>query len=290
MPPAGVPGMPAAGVPGIPTAGVPGMPAAGVPGIPTAGVPSMPTENPASSPSSTGTSTAQQQLMQQMLQMFAGGGGGSATVRVPPERQRLSQNAGRIIQFLFLSLPRPQTRPRPQRCGSSPSWISSTPWASSTARPTCRPSSPPEETSMPLSRDCWAHSPLKDIQYSLTHTHTRIHTRPTRTHSHSFTENQEKSKCIVPNFTEEFRAGSGPSPSSFSVLRSFFFSSSPYFPLLFFFFFLPPSTSEQISVVERCRRAGLNHPHLPASVPPQRGARTPGCVFNLRFLHIKSRA
>ncbi|XP_041868108.1 ubiquilin-4 isoform X1 [Melanotaenia boesemani] len=57
----------------------------GIPGIPTGG--GMPTENPASSPSSAGTNTAQQQLMQQMLQMFAGGGGGgSATTQTPEVR------------------------------------------------------------------------------------------------------------------------------------------------------------------------------------------------------------
>lgn len=90
MPTGGVPGMPTGGVPGMPTGGgvpgmptgggVPGMPTGGVPGMPTGGVPGMPTENPASSPSSAGTNTAQQQLMQQMLQMFAGGAGGNASV------------------------------------------------------------------------------------------------------------------------------------------------------------------------------------------------------------------
>lgn len=67
-------------------------------------------------------------------------------------------------------------RPRPLRCGSSPSWTNLTPWASSTARPTCRPSLLLGETSMLPLRDCWAHSPLKDIQYNLTHTHSLIHT------------------------------------------------------------------------------------------------------------------
>lgn len=62
-------------------------------------------------------------------------------------------------------------RPRPQRCGSSPSWTSLTPWASLTARPTCRPWLLLVETSTPLLRDCWAHSPLKDIQYNLSHRH-----------------------------------------------------------------------------------------------------------------------
>lgn len=86
MPTAGVPGMPAAGVPGMPSAGVPGMPSAGVPGMPTGGAPGMPTENPASTPSSAGTNSAQQQLMQQMLQMFAGGAGGNPSTQTPEVR------------------------------------------------------------------------------------------------------------------------------------------------------------------------------------------------------------
>nr|XP_046273800.1 ubiquilin-4 [Scatophagus argus] len=80
-----MPSLMSGGVPGIPTGGVPGIPTGGVAGIPTGG--GMPTENPASSPSSAGTNTAQQQLMQQMLQMFAGGGGGgSATTQTPEVR------------------------------------------------------------------------------------------------------------------------------------------------------------------------------------------------------------
>lgn len=121
-------------------------------------------------------------------------------------------------------------RPRPQRCGSSPSWTSLTPWASSTARPTCRPSLLPEETSMLPLRDCWAHSPLKDIQYNLTHTHSYIHTCLTRQHTHSFTE---KSKRILRNFTAEFRAASGgawihsPFSDYFSHLHTFPFFHHP---------------------------------------------------------------
>lgn len=143
--------------------------------MPTGGVPGMPTENPASSPSSAGTNTAQQQLMQQMLQMFAGGAGGNASVHTNLFLlQPLLLNS--FVVFGDFSL-RPSPRsPRHQRCGSSPSWTSSTPWASSTARPTCRPSSLLEETSTPLSRDFWAHSPRKKktIQYTLTPRH--IHT------------------------------------------------------------------------------------------------------------------
>ncbi|XP_047460387.1 ubiquilin-4-like isoform X2 [Mugil cephalus] len=64
---------------------MPSLMTGGIPGIPTGG--GMPAENPASSPSSAGTNTAQQQLMQQMLQMFAGGGGGgSATTQTPEVR------------------------------------------------------------------------------------------------------------------------------------------------------------------------------------------------------------
>ncbi|XP_075872239.1 ubiquilin-4 isoform X1 [Nelusetta ayraudi] len=86
MPGAGVPGMPGAGVPGMPGAGVPGMPTGSAPGMPTGVAPGMPTENPASSPSSAGTNSAQQQLMQQMLQMFAGGAGGNPSTQTPEVR------------------------------------------------------------------------------------------------------------------------------------------------------------------------------------------------------------
>uniref|UniRef100_A0A8C4H0R5 Ubiquilin-4 n=1 Tax=Dicentrarchus labrax TaxID=13489 RepID=A0A8C4H0R5_DICLA len=79
-----MPSLMTGGVPGIPTGGIPGIPTGVVPGIPTGG--GMPTENPASSPSSAGTNTAQQQLMQQMLQMFAGGGGGGGSTQTPEVR------------------------------------------------------------------------------------------------------------------------------------------------------------------------------------------------------------
>lgn len=117
------------------------------------------------------------------------------------------------FMIFFLRSDSSPCRPRLQRCGSSLSWTSWTPWASSTAKPTCRLSSPLEETSTPLSRDCWAHSPHKDI-------HTDIHTDtciPTYIHTyiHAYifintqasTENQEKLKWIVPNLAEETWAG-----------------------------------------------------------------------------------
>lgn len=48
------------------------------------------------------------------------------------------------------------------------------------------------------------------------------------------------------------------------------------------------SSSKQISVLECCCRAGLNHPHFAVSVLVQRkGVQMPGCVFDLQFLHIK---
>lgn len=158
----------------------PSLMSGGIPGIPTGG--GLPTENPASSPSSAGTNTAQQQLMQQMLQMFAGGGGGGgATVRRCTGADRLHSITP--TWWCLKSCSFCPCRPRPRRCGSSPSWTSWTPWASSTARPTCRPSSLLEETSTPLSRDCWAHSPRKDIQCILTHRH--VHTYLTHTHTHT---------------------------------------------------------------------------------------------------------
>lgn len=122
-------------------------------------------------------------------------------------------------------------RARPQKCGSSPSWTSSTPWASSTARPTCRPSLLPEETSMLPLRDCWAHSPLKDIQYSLTHTHTLIHTYMSDWSTRSLIHREVK--VYPPKLYGRISGSLLRSLSSFSVLRFFF--SSPYFPLFYFF-------------------------------------------------------
>lgn len=130
-------------------------------------------------------------------------------------------------------------RPRPQKCGSSPSWTSSTPWASSTARPTCRPSLLPEETSMLPLRDCWAHSPLKDIQYSLTHTHTLIHTYMSDWSTHSLIHREVK--VYPPKLYGRISGSLLRSPSSFSVLRLFF--SSPCFPLFYFFSHHHPNRS-----------------------------------------------
>lgn len=177
----------------------PSLMSGGIPGIPTGG--GMPAENPASSPSSAGTNAAQQQLMQQMLQMFAGGvgGGGSATVKHLSTWTATTKPFTLVWWFIIIKCS--PCRPRPQRCGSSPSWTSWTPWASSTVRPTCRPSSLLEETSTPLSRDCWAHSPRKDIQCILTHRHLHTYIPNSYTNPAS-TENQEKLKCMVPNFTE----------------------------------------------------------------------------------------
>lgn len=125
------------------------------------------------------------------------------------------------------------------------------PWASSTARPTCRPSLLLEETSMLPLRDCWAHSPLKDIQYNLTHTHSYIHTYMSDLSIHSLIHREIK---VYP--PKPYRRISGSlwrSLNSFSVLRLFF--SSPYFPFF-------PSSFKQISVLECCRRAGLKPPSL----------------------------
>lgn len=165
-------------------------------------------------------------------------------------------------------------RPRPQRCGSSPSWTSLTPWASSTARPTCRPSLLPEETSMLPLRDCWAHSPLKDIQYNLTHTLIRTYMSDSSTHSLIHREIEVYPPKLYSRISGSLRRGL----NSFSILRLFF--SSPYFP-----FFPSP---EQISVLECCRRAGLKPPSPCCECSgADTGVWMPGCVFNLWFLHIK---
>lgn len=58
-------------------------------------------------------------------------------------------------------------RLRPPKFVSSSSWTSSTPWASSTAKPTCRPSSPQEGTSTPPSRDSWPDALRVKVWYSL---------------------------------------------------------------------------------------------------------------------------
>lgn len=170
-------------------------------------------------------------------------------------------------------------RPRPRRCGSSPSWTSLTPWASLTARPTCRPSLLPEETSTPLLRDCWAHSPLKrhTVQPD-TQTHAYIHVRLVNTLTHSKRTKRDPSVSF-----QTLQKNSGQS----SAEPEFFLCSQIIFLISILSFFFPPSSSKQISVLECCCRAGINHPHFAASVLAQRkGVRIPGCVFKLRFLHI----
>lgn len=136
------------------------------------------------------------------------------------------------------------------------------PWASSTVRPTCRPSLLLEETSMLPLRDCWAHSPLKDIQYNLTHTHSLthkyIHAYMSDSSTHSLIHREIKG--YPPKLYRRISGSLRHSLGSFSVLRLFF--SSPYFPFF-------RSSPQQISVLECCRRAGLNHPHFAVSVVVQ---------------------